>query len=170
VVQDLAKSYPGVKVDFMFADVAAMQLIANPAQFDVILTDNLFGDILSDEASLLSGSQGLIPSASFGQHAAFFGPIHGSNHPAAGKDVANPLGSILSTAMMLDHFGLPKEAAIVREAVLWTITNGFVTKDIDPINFYFTSTVGELICDYIQGKIVETVNKENIELRKSTII
>ncbi len=89
---------------------------------------------------------------------------------AAGKDIANPLGSILSAAMMLDHFGLTKEATLVSEAVNWTFENGFVTKDIDPLNFYFTSTIGELICDYVSGKIPGSVKKENIELRKSTII
>ena len=94
----------------------------------------------------------------------------GSNPQAAGKDIANPLGSILSSAMLLDHIGLPKEAALVREAVEWTLQNGFVTKDIDSINFYFTSTIGELICDYVANRIPNGVNQANIELRKSTII
>jgi 3-isopropylmalate dehydrogenase len=145
-------------------------LILNPAQFDVVLTENLFGDIISDEGSVLSGSLGLLPSASIGHSTALFEPIHGSYPQAAGKDIANPIGSILSAAMMLDHFGLQEEAAQVRNAVQWTLDNGFVTKDIDPINFYFTSTIGDLICDYIQGKAVEVINKGNIELRKSTII
>jgi 3-isopropylmalate dehydrogenase len=99
-----------------------------------------------------------------------FEPIHGSYPQAAGKDIANPLGSILSAAMMLDYFNLTDEATLVREAVNWTLGNSFVTKDIDPINFYFTSTVGELISDYVSGKIPGTVKQENIELRKSTII
>jgi 3-isopropylmalate dehydrogenase len=170
VIQDISTQYPEVKVDFQFVDNAAMQIIQNPRQFDVILTENLFGDILSDEASVISGSLGLLPSASMGNSTALFEPIHGSFPQFAGKDIANPVGSILSSAMMLDHFGLSHEASLVREAVEWTLSNGFVTKDIDPVNFYFTSTIGDLISDYVTGKIPGTVKKENIELRKSTII
>lgn len=170
VVQGLATQYPDVQLDFLFVDNAAMQLIVNPRQFDVILTDNLFGDILSDEASVITGSLGLLPSASIGNGGALFEPIHGSYPQAAGKDIANPLGSILSAAMLLEHFGLTTEAAKVRAAVQWTLDNGFVTKDIDPVNFYFTSTIGELISDLVQDKIPTELHPENIELRKSTII
>jgi 3-isopropylmalate dehydrogenase len=170
VVKDIAPQYPLVAVDFLYVDNAAMQIIVNPKQFDVLLTENLFGDILSDEASVISGSLGLLPSASVGFTTAMFEPIHGSYPQAAGKDIANPLGSILSAAMMLDYLQLPKEAAIVRAAVEWTIQNMFVTKDIDPINFYFTSTIGELITEYVYGRVSSVFNQENIELRKSTII
>src|SRR5450755_879924 len=171
VVQEIALSYPEVILDFLFVDNAAMQIIQNPKQFDVVLTENMFGDILSDEASVISGSLGLLPSASVGKGPALFEPIHGSYPQAAGKDIANPLGSVLSAAMMLDHFGLYKEADLVREAVEWTLINGFVTKDIDPVNFYFTTTIGELISDYLVGKISGSeLNQNNIALRKSTII
>ncbi len=170
VVQDIATQYSDVKVDFLFVDNAAMQIILNPKQFDVILTENMFGDIISDEASVISGSLGLLPSASIGMGSALFEPIHGSYPQATGKDIANPLGSILSAAMLLDHFGLHNDAARIREAANWTLQNGFVTKDIDPINFYFTSTIGELISDYVSGKIPGDIHKGNIELRKSTII
>ena len=170
VVQEIAAQYNDVTVDYMFVDNAAMQIIVNPKQFDVILTENMFGDILSDESSVISGSLGLLPSASVGTESALFEPIHGSYPQAAGKDIANPLGSILSAAMMLDHFKLFDEAKIIREAVAWTLSNGFVTKDIDPINSYFTSTIGELISDYVGGRIPTDVNHSNIELRKSTII
>ncbi len=170
VVKELAPQYPEVEVDYLFVDNAAMQIILNPKQFDVILTENLFGDIISDEASVISGSLGLLPSASMGLATALFEPIHGSYPQAAGKDIANPLGSILSAAMLLDYLKLPAEAALVREAAGWTIQNMFVTKDIDPVNFYFTSTVGDLICEYIQGRVSGVFNQENIELRKSTII
>jgi 3-isopropylmalate dehydrogenase len=170
VVQEIAPAYPGVAVDFLFVDNAAMQIILNPKQFDVILTENMFGDIISDEASVITGSLGLLPSASVGNSVALFEPIHGSYPQAAGKDIANPLGSILSAAMMLDHFGLQQEAALVREAAEWTLIHGFVTKDIDPVNFYFTSTIGELITDYVADRIPDKVNRNNIELRKSTII
>jgi len=170
-VQEIAGQYPDVTVEFLFVDNAAMQIILNPKQFDIILTENMFGDILSDEASVLSGSLGLLPSASVGNSIALFEPIHGSYPQAAGKDIANPLGSILSAAMMLEYLSMPQEAAAVKEAVNWTLQNGFVTKDIDALNFYFTSTIGELICDYVSGKVpVSAVNMENIELRKSTII
>ena len=170
IVQEMALQYSDVVVDYMFVDNASMQIIVNPKQFDVILTENMFGDIISDEASVISGSLGLLPSASIGKGAALFEPIHGSYPQAAGKDIANPTGSILSAAMLLDHLGLKEEAQLVRDAVNWTLFNSFVTKDIDPVNFYFTSTIGELISDYVSGKISGSVKKENIELRKSTII
>src|SRR6478609_1887067 len=106
VIQDIAKSYSDVTVDFLFVDNAAMQIILNPNQFDVVLTENMFGDIISDEASVITGSLGLLPSASVGNSTALFEPIHGSYPQAAGKDIANPLGSVLSAAMLLDHFQL----------------------------------------------------------------
>jgi 3-isopropylmalate dehydrogenase len=170
VVQDMTPSYPDVQVDFLFVDNAAMQIILNPRQFDVILTENMFGDIISDEASVITGSLGLLPSASIGKGAALFEPIHGSYPQATGKDIANPLGSILSAAMLLDHFGLTAEAALVREAVDWTLLNGFVTKDIDSTNFYSTSTIGELVSDFVTKRTPDAINKSNIELRNSTII
>lgn len=170
VVQEIATEYTDVTVNYMFVDNAAMQIIINPKQFDVVLTENMFGDIISDEASVISGSLGLLPSASIGNASALFEPIHGSYPQAAGQDIANPLGSILSAAMLLEYFELKEEAEVVREAVNWTLQNGFVTKDIDTVNFYFTSTVGELISDYVSGKIPGSVKSENIELRKSTII
>jgi 3-isopropylmalate dehydrogenase len=172
VVQEVAAQYPDVAVDYMFVDNAAMQIILNPKQFDIILTENMFGDIISDEASVISGSLGLLPSASVGANGnlALFEPIHGSYPQAAGKDIANPVGSILSAAMLLEYLGMAEEARLVRDAVNWTLMNSFVTKDIDPVNFYFTSTIGELVCDFVSGKVSGSVNAENIELRKSTII
>ncbi|MEO7984787.1 MAG: isocitrate/isopropylmalate family dehydrogenase, partial [Bacteroidota bacterium] len=170
-VQEIAPQYPGVAVDYMFVDNAAMQIILNPKQFDIILTENMFGDIISDEASVISGSLGLLPSASIGAGGlALFEPIHGSYPQAAGKDIANPIGSILSAAMLLEYLGMKEEANLVREGVNWTLQYSFVTKDIDPMTFYFTSTIGELISDYVSGKISGSVKRENIELRKSTII
>src|SRR5262250_3186246 len=113
-VQEIAKHYPNVKVDYMFVDNAAMQIIQNPKQFDVILTENMFGDIISDEASVISGSLGLLPSASVGTSTVLFEPIHGSYPQAAGKDIANPLGSILSAAMMLEYLKMHEEASLIR--------------------------------------------------------
>jgi 3-isopropylmalate dehydrogenase len=170
VVQELTNEYPDVAVDYLFVDNAAMQIILNPRQFDVILTENMFGDIISDEASVISGSLGLLPSASIGVSTALFEPIHGSYPQAAGKDIANPIGSILSAAMMLDHFQLFEEANLIRAAVDWTLNSRFVTKDIDPVNYYFTSTIGDLVCDYVTEKIPSDINLSNIELRKSTLI
>ena len=170
VVQEVAQQYPDVAVNYMFVDNAAMQIIINPKQFDVVLTENMFGDIISDEASVLSGSLGLLPSASVGTGTVLFEPIHGSYPQAAGKDIANPVGSVLSAAMMLEYFGLITEAALVREAVNWTLINGFVSKDIDAMDFYFTSTIGDLISDYVRSTDHERINLENIQIRKSTII
>src|SRR4249920_2187741 len=113
-LQEIAAEYADVTVDYMFVDNAAMQIILNPAQFDVVLTENMFGDIISDEASVLSGSLGMLPSASVGNKTALFEPIHGSYPQATGKDIANPTGSVLSAALMLDHFGMKEEAAVVR--------------------------------------------------------
>ena len=168
VVQDMAPQFADVKVDFLFVDNAAMQIILNPKQFDVILTENMFGDIISDEASVISGSLGLLPSASVGSGVALFEPIHGSYPQATGKDIANPLGSILSAAMLLDYLGMAKEAEAVRQGVEWTLVNGFVTKDIDPVNFYFTSTIGELVCDFVANRIPGSPNKTISEQRKMT--
>jgi 3-isopropylmalate dehydrogenase len=169
-IQEISKDYPDVKVDYMFVDNAAMQIIVNPKQFDVVLTENMFGDILSDESSVISGSLGLLPSASVGVSSALFEPIHGSYPQAAGKDIANPVGSILSAAMMLDHFGLTTEASEIREAVAWTLEKGFVSQDIDPVNPHYTSTIGELISDYISNDIPDNINAQNIAFGRATII
>jgi 3-isopropylmalate dehydrogenase len=170
VVQAIAKEYSDVAVDYLFVDNAAMQIILNPAQFDVVLTENLFGDIISDEASVLAGSLGLLPSASVGNTVALFEPIHGSYPQAKGKDIANPLGSILSSAMMLDHFSLNKEANLIREAVDWCLNNGFVTKDIDPMNSYTTSAMGDMISEYIERHVTGEGHVHHERLHKSTII
>ncbi|WP_447642222.1 MULTISPECIES: 3-isopropylmalate dehydrogenase [Chitinophagaceae] len=170
VVQGMTQDYPDVTVDYLFVDNAAMQIIINPAQFDVVLTENMFGDIISDEASVLSGSLGLLPSASIGDRTALFEPIHGSYPQAAGKDIANPLASVLSSALLLDYFNLTEEATLVRKAVAWTLEKGFVSKDIDPVNNYSTTTIGDLIKDFIENKIPTEVNKNAVGLGKSTII
>ena len=149
VVQEIAPQYPDVAVDFLFVDNAAMQIILNPAQFDVILTENMFGDIISDEASVIGGSLGLLPSASIGTGAALFEPIHGSYPQAKGLNIANPLGAILSAAMLLDHLGLIDEANAVRDAVNKSLLEGKVTKDINPTQHFSTTEVGAFICQQI---------------------
>jgi len=115
----------------MYVDNCAMQLIRNPAQFDVILTTNLFGDILSDEAAMLTGSIGMLPSASLGKEKALYEPIHGSAPDIAGKNIANPLATILSVAMMMRYsLAMPQEANLLEKAVAQTIKEGFRTQDI----------------------------------------
>jgi len=131
VVQEIAKEYPDVETEHMFVDNAAMQLVKNPKKFDVVLTANLFGDILTDEASQIAGSMGMLASASIGDGTGFFEPIHGSAHDIAGQDKANPLASILSVALMLEiSFGLKEEARKITEAIDKTLKAGYRTGDI----------------------------------------
>lgn len=144
-IQTMAKDYSQVSVDFLFVDNAAMQILLHPKKFDVILTDNMFGDILTDEASIISGSIGILPSASIGDKNAFFEPIHGSFPEAARKNIANPLASILSIAMMLDYFRLYKEAQSVRKAVYNTINYRKSTLDISYFYPLGTESVGDFI-------------------------
>ena len=145
-----AKDYKELTMDFMFVDNAAMQLIQNPRKFDVIVTENMFGDILSDEASVLTGSLGLLPSASIGLSTSVFEPIHGSYPQAAGKNIANPLGTILSAGMMLDlAFNLKKEAEVIKTAVANSIESEYVTEDLDRTHPKSTSDVGDWIAGYI---------------------
>ena len=171
VVKRIAESYPEVELDFMFVDNAAMQLILNPKQFDVILTENMFGDILSDEGGVIGGSIGLLPSASVGDEHALFEPIHGSYPQAKGKNIANPIASILSGAMLLDHFGLDEEARSVVIAVLKAMKKEIVTPDLDANSKYGTNDVGDFIAAHVQDSEEHlTLNRENIWLGKSTII
>lgn len=171
VVTKIGESYPDVTLDFLFVDNAAMQIILNPSQFDVILTENMFGDIISDEGSVIGGSFGLLASASIGNDAGLFEPIHGSYPQAKGQNIANPIASILSAAMLLEHFQLFEEAMAVREAVDLSLEKGIVTPDLNPKSKYGTDHVG----DFIANNIVDNddrlnMNDENIGLGKSTII
>ena len=153
IAQEMAPLYPEVELNFMFVDNAAMQIIQWPKQFDVMVTENMFGDILSDESSVLSGSLGLLPSASVGEHTSLFEPIHGSYPQVAGKNIANPLATILSVAMMFEYaFELKDEAQLIKEAVEKSIEEGMVTTDISSTNkSYSTSEVGNWICEYIRN-------------------
>jgi len=150
VSQELEKEYPNVKTEYMFVDNAAMQIIQRPKLFDVIVTENMFGDILTDEASVITGSLGMLPSASIGVHTSVFEPIHGSYPQAAGKDIANPLATILSAALMLEYaFGLKEEGEIIRKAVSESIKAGIVTEDIATKKACKTSEVGNWIAEKI---------------------
>ncbi len=145
--QAMAAGYPQVEVEYMFVDNAAMKLIQQPKHFDVIVTENMFGDILTDEASVITGSLGLLPSASIGIHTSLFEPIHGSYPQAAGKNIANPVATILSAAMMFEYaFNLPEAGAAIRKAVENSLQAGIVTEDIaEGDKAYSTSEVGEYI-------------------------
>jgi 3-isopropylmalate dehydrogenase len=151
-VQAIAPDFPDVEVEYMFVDNAAMQLIQWPKRFDVMVTENMFGDILTDEASVITGSLGLLPSASIGLHTSVFEPIHGSYPQAAGKNIANPVATILSAALMLESsFDLKEEAAIIRKAVEASLEQGKVTEDISKENPLSTSEVGDWIAEYISN-------------------
>ena len=147
VTQSIEKEFPEVATDYMFVDNAAMRLIQWPGSFDVIVTDNMFGDILTDEASVITGSLGLLPSASIGLHTSVFEPIHGSYPQAAGKNIANPVATILSAALMFEYaFGLYEEGQAIRDAVTTSIEAGIVTVDIAQAGkAYGTSEVGDWI-------------------------
>ncbi|PKN04130.1 MAG: 3-isopropylmalate dehydrogenase [Deltaproteobacteria bacterium HGW-Deltaproteobacteria-9] len=131
VVTETGRDYADIELKHMYVDNCAMQLIRNPSQFDVIVTTNLFGDILSDEAAMLTGSIGMLPSASLGETKALYEPIHGSAPDIAGKNIANPLATILSVAMMLRHsLSLPQEASLIEKAVAGVLKEGWRTQDI----------------------------------------
>lgn len=168
VVTKIAKEYPNVSLDFLFVDNAAMQMILNPKQFDVILTENMFGDIISDEASVIGGSIGLLASASTGDGKALFEPIHGSYPQAKGKGIANPVASILSAAMLLEYFDLIDEAQSIKNAVEHSINLGICTPDLNTKNHYSTDNVGDFIAEYI--RTTNEIKVENVEVGQSTII
>jgi len=155
VVLDVAKGYPDVELAHLYVDNCAMQLIRNPKQFDVLVTTNLFGDILSDEAAMLTGSIGMLPSASLGSRVGAGGPvgmyepIHGSAPDIAGRDLANPIGTIASAAMMLSYsFNLDKEAAAIERGIVRVLEQGYRTKDIRSLGTKVVGTkeMGRLIC------------------------
>jgi 3-isopropylmalate dehydrogenase len=154
VVVDVAKSYPDVTLDHLLVDNCAMQLVLNPKRFDVVLTENLFGDILSDEGAVLAGSIGMLPSASIGNKrpsgawAGLYEPVHGSAPDIAGQDKANPLGAVGSVAAMLEYsFGLTQEAQAVNRAIEEVLNSGRVTADLKPSGkAATTSEVGDAIC------------------------
>lgn len=153
VVAEVAKDYPEVEVSNMLVDNCAMQLVMNPGQFDVILTENMFGDILSDEASMITGSIGMLSSASLGSSKlGLYEPSHGSAPDIAGKNIANPIATILSAAMMLRYsFDLDKEADAVEAAVKKVLKDGYRTIDImdEGMTQVSTSQMGDLIADNI---------------------
>ena len=154
VVTEVGKSYPDVKLEHLYVDNCAMQLVRNPRQFDVILTSNLFGDILSDEAAVVTGSLGMLPSASLGNHHAIYEPVHGSAPDIAGQNKANPLAAILSAAMMLEYtFQLYDVARAVEHAVEKVLLEGYRTADIhqDGARLVSCSEMGDWVAKTIKA-------------------
>ena len=153
VVEDVAKDYPQVELSHMLVDNCAMQLVMNPGQFDVVLTENMFGDILSDEASMITGSIGMLSSASLNESKfGLYEPSHGSAPDIAGKDLANPIATILSAAMMLRYsFDLDEEAAAIEAAVQEVLREGYRTVDImsEGCTQIGTTAMGDRICSKI---------------------
>ena len=153
IVAEVAKDYPEVEVDNMLVDNCAMQLVMNPGQFDVILTENMFGDILSDEASMITGSIGMLSSASLGKtKLGLYEPSHGSAPDIAGKNIANPIATILSAAMMLRYsFDLDKEADAIEAAVAKVLKEGYRTVDImsEGMTQCSTTQMGDLIAERV---------------------
>ena len=152
IAKEMAPQYPDVVTDFMFVDNAAMKMLTEPKFFDVIVTENTFGDILTDEGSCISGSMGLLPSASTGESTPVFEPIHGSWPQAKGLNIANPLAQILSVAMLYEHFGLTAEGALIREAVDASLDANVRTPEIQVAGGekYGTREVGRWIVEYIK--------------------
>lgn len=150
-IQKMEKDFPNVIVNYMFVDNASMQIIKRPSEFDVIVTENMFGDILTDEASVITGSLGMLPSASIGEKTAVYEPIHGSYPKAAGQNIANPIGSILSAAMMLEYsFGLKRESETIYKAVEKVIDQGLGTKDLNLNKTVGTKELGAKIASLIR--------------------
>ncbi|MDG1386290.1 MAG: 3-isopropylmalate dehydrogenase [Flavobacteriaceae bacterium] len=150
-VQAMEKDYPEVEVAYEFVDAVAMRLVQWPNSYDVLITENLFGDILTDEASVISGSMGLMPSASVGEENALYEPIHGSYPQATGLNIANPLATVLSAAMMFEmSFDLHEEGALIRNVVDQALKEGYVTEDLaDGGKAYGTAEVGSYLVDAI---------------------
>lgn len=149
-VRECSSEYPEVKLDYMYIDNAAMKLIQNPGYFDVVLTENMFGDILTDAASVITGSLGMLPSASLGEKVKLFEPIHGSYPEVAGQSRANPLGAILSAAMLLNYaFGLTEESDAIKDAVNKSLDDGLVTEDLNNEKNHSTDKVGDTIAKLV---------------------
>ena len=152
IAKEMEPQYPEVVTDYMFIDNASMRVLTEPRFFDVIVTENTFGDILTDETSCITGSMGLQPSSSLGEHTPLFEPVHGSWPQAKGQNIANPLAEILSAAMLLEHFGLSKEGRLVRDAVNASLDAHVRTSEIQVEGGakYGTKEVGEWIVEYIK--------------------
>lgn len=166
-VDKVAKDFPEVALSYLYVDNAAMQLILNPTRFDVMLTANLFGDILSDEASVIGGSLGLLPSASIGDDRCLFEPVHGSYPEGAGKDIANPTAMILSVAMMFDHLEMYDEAKDIYNAIDTCMAKSIMTTDLNPDVSYSCSQFGDIVESIIAG---DEINIKSVQEGSYSII
>ncbi len=166
-VDKVAKEYPEVELTYLYVDNAAMQLILNPKRFDVMVTANLFGDIISDEASVIGGSLGLLPSASIGDSRCLFEPVHGSYPEGAGKDIANPTAMILSVAMMFDHLELHQEARDIYDAIGTCMEKSIMTPDLNPEVSYSCSQFGDIVESIISG---DEINIKSVQEGSHSII
>ena len=153
IAKEMEPQYPEVNTDYMFIDNASMRVLTEPTFFDVIVTENTFGDILTDETSCITGSMGLQPSSSLGEHTPLFEPVHGSWPQAAGKNLANPVAQILSAAMLLEHFGLNEEGALIRKAVDASLDANVRTPEIQVEGgaHYGTTEVGAWVVNWIKN-------------------
>lgn len=170
VIQRLSKEYKNVTTEYLFVDNAAMQIILNPCQFDVLLCGNLFGDIISDEAGVISGSLGMLPSASKGTSHALYEPVHGSYPQAAGKDIANPMATILSVEMMMRDFGLHQEADDIKDAIDYCLKNEIGTIDLMGDFGSSCSRVGDIIATIIYYDESSSISWKNYNDALNTIV
>ena len=152
IAKEMEPQYPEVNTDYMFIDNASMRVLTEPTFFDVIVTENTFGDILTDETSCITGSMGLQPSSSLGEHTPLFEPVHGSWPQAIGLNIANPLAQILSVAMLFEYFDLKEEGTLIRKAVDASLDENVRTPEIQVEGGakYGTKEVGSWIVDYIK--------------------
>ena len=158
-VAGVHKKYPDIELRNMYVDNAAMQIVREPSQFDVIVTGNMFGDIISDIAGMITGSLGMLPSASLGADHALYEPVHGSAPDIAGKNVANPIAMISSVAMMFAHsFQMTKAAEVIEEGISRTLTGGFRTQDVFSEGMTLVSTSG--MTEKIMAAIEEVINEQ----------
>ncbi len=169
VIQDLAMEYSHVAVNMLYIDNAATRILLTPQQFDIILTPNLFGDVLSHVASLITGSIGMLPSASLGDKTPLFEPIHGSFPYATDRGIANPIAAVLSAALLLEHFKLRKEAKAIRTAVTGLLRQGIATIELDPQMICDTSQIGDILAAYIADEDYQ-LRQDVVRAGASTII
>ena len=170
ILEEVAVDYPDVEVKHILVDAAATYLCLNPGQFDVMVMENMFGDILSEEASVIVGSIGLLASASIGDKHAMFEPIHGAYTKAINKGIANPIGAILSAAMLLDYFDLSNEANAIKKAVTKAMELNLTTPDLNKQKPLSTEKIGDFIADYICNPDLTNFNIENIYLGPLSLI
>lgn len=171
IFEKAGKEFRDISIEEIPVQEAWDRMLQQPAGFDTLITNAPAGDYLFSQAATITGARFMIPSVRVADTMPFFGAAFGFDHrQASARNISNPVGAILAAAMMMDYFNLHEEALIIRTAVSWTLLHGFVAKDIDSVNNYSTSTIGDLISDFIRGTIPGFAKGENMALQKSTII